>query len=324
MNPSFADAVPYLASADQLVYARMSELCDGDGRGNRIVECFNGTGLAFTVAPDRGMDLVECSFRGIPIAFRSPNGHRRGRIGDWLRNWQGGMMTGCGLRNAGVPDGEHTLHGRLSNLAAEEVSARRGDDGTLRVTGTLRESAMFGENLRLKREISTGYGDNRIVIEDVVTNLAAKPDHVVLLYHCNFGYPFVTPELEIAMPEHTPIARDAEAERGLDRWNRMEPPRAGYKEQCFRHILPAEADGFARVRLTNRELGIRVTVGCDVSTLPHIWQWKNCEMRNYVLGIEPSNASLKGRSADLAEGFLPELKPSESLKFRVELKFEEL
>lgn len=325
MTKSFASARPYLANFDQLLYARMSTLCDGDGRGNRIIECFNGTGLAFTVTPDRGMDLVECSFRGIPIAFRAPNGHRKRRENDWLRNWTGGMITGCGLHNVGVPDGEHGLHGRLSNLAAEEVATHRGDDdGMLRISGVLREAAMFGENLRLRREISSAYGDNRIRITDTVTNLAARTDYVAILYHCNFGYPFACPELEISMPEHPVVPRDAEAAAGLNNWRHLIAPEAGFREQCFRHALPPDGDGFARVTLTNRKLGIQVTIAYDTATLPHIWQWKNCEMRNYVLGLEPSNVSLMGRSADLAAGLLPKLEPDESIHFRMELQFEEI
>ena len=42
------------------------------------------------MTPDRGMNLVECAYRGIPIAFRTPCGHR-GVTGNWLKDWTGGM-----------------------------------------------------------------------------------------------------------------------------------------------------------------------------------------------------------------------------------------
>ena len=49
---SLAEARKYLANDDQLCYARQGELTEGTGRGQRIVDVFNGTGLAFTVTPD--------------------------------------------------------------------------------------------------------------------------------------------------------------------------------------------------------------------------------------------------------------------------------
>ena len=161
-----ADFTSFLADMDQVAYVRSAELTEGDGRGCRIIDVFNGSGLAFTVAPDRGMNIVECSYRGIPVAFRSPSGHvAPGKFGleEWLRNWEGGLLTSCGLRHAGPPEEGETLHGRISNASASQVgSCGAWRDGVyeLTVSGVLREASMFGENLRLARTIRTAYGEN--------------------------------------------------------------------------------------------------------------------------------------------------------------------
>ena len=220
---NLSDARRYAGSMEQLADARLVELAEGPGRGSRLIEFRNGSGLAFTVAPDRGMDLVDCSFRGIPLVFRAPAGYVSGERYEpqgtgWLRSWQGGLMTTSGLRNAGVPDGEHGLHGRASHLAAEDVGIRRGASGgsyRLEAVGTLRESAMFGEYLQLERSVSTGFGDNSITLCDTITNLAPREDYLELLYHCNFGYPFASPDLEFEAPPHEVVPRDAEAAAGL-------------------------------------------------------------------------------------------------------------
>ena len=98
---NLSDARRYAGSMEQLADARLVELAEGPGRGSRLIEFRNGSGLAFTVAPDRGMDLVDCSFRGIPLVFRAPAGYVSGERYEpqgtgWLRSWQGGLMTTSG------------------------------------------------------------------------------------------------------------------------------------------------------------------------------------------------------------------------------------
>ena len=319
---TLAEARRFLANDDQLCYARQGELTEGTGRGQRIVDVFNGTGLAFTVTPDRAMNIVECSFGGIPLVFRTPGGHRHAVEGDFLRGWTGGLFTTCGLRNAGGPSGGEGLHGRISTEAAEMLSVSRSDEGVLKVSGIIREGILFGANLVLKRTISTAFGDNRIVVEDEVTNRAAAPEYVEIIYHSNFGYPLVSPDTEFDCPDHEVDPRDDWAKEHLAKWRQFDAPVPGFREMCYRHYLPAGADGLARMRIRNPRLGIAMTVAYDTSTLPMIVQWKNCGANEYVLGLEPSAASLNGREADIAAGTMPKLEPGASIRFHVEYLFE--
>ena len=183
------ECMRYAGSMAQLADARLMALEEGNGRGDRVIAFRNGSGLAFTVSPDRGMDLVDCSFGGIPLVFRSQTGYSAGARHEasgkgWLRNWQGGLMTTAGLRNVGAANGEFGLHGRISNLAAEDVGIRRGWEGgryRLEASGTLRECAMFGEHLELCRTISTGLGENVIRLHDRVTNRSCREDYLPIL-----------------------------------------------------------------------------------------------------------------------------------------------
>lgn len=320
---NFNEGLKYIGNLDQLCYARCDVLDDGSGRGQRIIDVFNGTGLAFSVTPDRCMNMVECSFNGIPVVFRTPGGHRRA-TGDWLRDWAGGLTTTCGLRNAGSPSGDEGLHGRISSCPAENLSVKRDDAGNIEISGTMREAVLFGENLHLDRTIRTAYGVNSIVLEDVVTNYGHASEYIEILYHCNFGWPLVSPALQFIAPEHKVEPRDDWAASALNEWNKLCEPVDGFREMCYRHYLPADERGLASMKIVNPKIGIAVTVSYDVSTLPLIVQWKNCGSREYVLGLEPTCASLNGREADIAAGIMPKLAPGKSRKFHIEIAFEKV
>lgn len=320
MNQEFEAARPYLANPDQLCQLRLSSLEEGSGRGQRIVDVNNGSGLSFTVTPDRGMNLVECFFRGIPLAFRTPSGHRAAQ-GNWLADWTGGLMTTAGLRNVGLPSGGQGLHGAISGEAAEQLSCRNRN-GEIEISGILREGHLFSANLSLERSIRTACGDNRICITDCVTNHGETAEFTEILYHCNFGYPFISPALEFEAPPHQIEPRDSNAASGIAEWNHYPPPLTGFAEHCFRHELPSDASGRAQMRILNRPLGIAVIIRYDTATLPRLVQWKKPSRNAYVLGLEPTNASLNGCEFDRANQFGKVLNSGESIKYQWELEFQ--
>lgn len=324
---------PYLADFDQLVSVCESEISTGGGRGNRIIEIDNGSELRFTVSPDRAMDIVNASFRGVPLVFRTPSGYRSRMEYDpagigWLRTWQGGLMTTCGLRSAGSPDESSGLHGRIGNQPAEDVGVTRtwSEDGSeyrVQVRGVIREACLFGENLRLERTISTAYGKNEICVHDRVINLGPDDDFVQIVYHCNFGYPFVSPAIRFVLPEHRIIPRDENAAADLANWMRMPEPQENMPpEECFFHELPADENGWASFVMENDDVKIRAAVAYDTATLPRVCQWKLFQKNRYVLGVEPTNTTLNGRLKEIADGVAVPLKDGESMDFRIRFSFE--
>ncbi|MCG8604252.1 aldose 1-epimerase family protein, partial [bacterium] len=112
----------------QIADVRLSELSDGAGRGVRMAEFQTGSGFSFTVLIDRGLDIHDASYNGLPVAFQSPAGishpaYFEPESRGWLRNFHGGWLNTCGLTNVGVPGrdelGEYGMHGRASNLPAK-------------------------------------------------------------------------------------------------------------------------------------------------------------------------------------------------------------
>jgi len=322
---------PYVGSMDQLAGIRTSVLDDGKGRGIRIAEIDNGSGLRFTVLLDRGMDIGSASFKGTPFAYQTPVGivhpsfHEPDGLG-WLRGFGGGLMAGCGLRNVGIPEGEHGLHGRISNIPAEAVAVSKGwKNGRyeLAVSGTVRETAFFGENLELRRTVSTAMGDNSITISDEVVNRGVRPSPLMILYHINAGFPLLseTAVLEGRVAQTTP--RDDEAAAGLGEWNRCQPPTPGYVEQCFFHDVEADADGMARMALRNPASGMAMEVAYRKAELPVFTQWKMAGEQEYVMGLEPGNCHPDGQAAERENGTLQTLEPGEAVQFRVAISLRE-
>jgi len=320
------EQMKYLSTIEQLAYARSSVLSDGPGRGERIIEVNNGSGLQFTVYPDRALDIVECTFRSINVVFRSCNGAHshleyQPENLEWLRIWPGGLLTTCGLRSAGVPNGEFGLHGRMTSQAAEDVGiTREWVDGvyTIRIRGVIREAKMFGENLRMVRTITCRMGDNTINIHDEVTNLSYQKDYIQLLYHCNFGYPLIAAGTTLHAPEHPVAPRNDIAAANIDKWSKYDAPRYEAVEECFFHELPGKV---AAMRVANPDLGLWAEVSYDTSTLPRMIQWKLEDVNNFVLGLEPTNCRLAGRTAEIADGTAQAIAGGETLKYQIKIAF---
>ncbi|MDD5697805.1 MAG: aldose 1-epimerase family protein [Victivallaceae bacterium] len=336
-NLSREELRKYSANPEQLAHCRLSALEDGNGRGMRIIDINNGSGLNFTVVPDRGLDIVETYFQGIPVAFRAPGGYVNGAKYEpegfgWLRSWAGGMITTCGLRNVGEPgtnpqtalEPEWGLHGRIGHQSAENLCVRqfwRNDKFILKAGGTLREAALFSENLRLEREISTALGDNVIYLNDKVTNEGASSEVLQLLYHCNFGYPAISPGAALEAVPHELSPRDDEAAQGLAHWQRFEAPVPGFREQCFLHKIPPTEGKSAVIKLNNPALGFAAELSWDTDTLPQLMQWKMQGSGTYALGLEPTNCSVAGRAADLKNRQAQFIEPGEEIDFRIKLSF---
>lgn len=300
---------PRLGRMEQLASIRRLVSDDGKGRGMRVLEVNNGSGLAFTVHPDRGMDIGAASFKGTPLAWLSRNLEVAPHFYDssdfeWLRTWGGGLLTGCGFANVGGPNtagGErHGLHGRLSHIPAEAVNtdAAWSEDGAyeLSVSGTVRHSKVFGENLVLTRRITTRLGENAITVRDRVENHGFADAPFMLLYHVNLGWPLVDEGATLEAPKHKVTPQTEHAAAGLADWTKITAPVPGFAEQVFYHALPKNRQGLASMRLANRKLGLAFTVSYRVAELPYLIQWKMMGQGEYVVGLEPANCFPEGQA----------------------------
>jgi galactose mutarotase-like enzyme len=321
----------YTANQSQLGGTRHYTLSDGWGRNLRCIDVDSGSGLRYTILPDRGMDISLASFKGINLVYLTCNSETHPAYYEpegigWLRTFDGGLLTTCGLTYFGAPvndNGEELgLHGRYSTIPAKQVrdlSDWEGDQYIIKVRGTAEEGFMFGNKLRLERELKTIMGENKIQITDKVTNFGFNPSPFTILYHMNLGYPLLDENAELFIDTSSVSPRDENSEKGIKDIRKFTVPQAGFREQVFDHVLKADAGGMASASLQNRALGISLKIRFDTSTLPYLVQWKNMGPGDYVLGLEPCNTPGKNRKLLRETNMLPVMEPGESRTHRVEV-----
>lgn len=264
--------------------------------------------LCFDVLAGKCLDIGDLSYKGINLSFLAKPG-LMGRTSfdtqgvDSLRSINCGLLFTAGLGNVASPcelDGDHQpMHGRLRTTPADHVGgdARwEGDDYVIRIHGEMRESRIFGENLALRREIETRLGSSDIIIRDTVTNEGFRPEPIMLLYHCNFGYPLLSESARVVIPSLGVTPRNDESAAHLADWGRAEAPRPGALEWVYTHRVSGDAEGRSFAALINDEMGLGVSVDFDVRLLPNLVQWKSMVAGDYVMGLEPTNAGLNGRA----------------------------
>ena len=322
----------YLGNIRQLGGVRRFVLDDDRGRGMRVLEVNNGSGLIFNVYPDRGMDLGEVFFNGRQLAWLAGSAPAAPAFyneegSEWLRSWGGGLLTGCGYLNVGPGENGEGLHGRISHLPAGEVntSADFVNEDTFEVTvsGKVSHTKVFFENLVLTRKISAVCGKNSIIIEDKIENCGFKSEPLMILNHMNFGWPLVDENCYLEAAEHQVSPRNARAAEGMDKWQFMETPQENFAEQVYFHSNQiCDREGMAGIAIVNPAAGLKVTVRRRVEELPYIIEWKQMGCGNYVLGIEPSNCHPVGKEAFEKQGLLRTISPGEVVNTKIEVLFE--
>jgi len=326
----------YIGNQLQIGGCRKYTLTDGRSRGLRGIDVDSGSGLKYTILPDRGMDISLASYKGINLVYLTCSGESHPAFYEpekagWLRTFDAGLLTTCGLTYLGSPvtDGDEQLglHGRYSAIPARQVSdfsGWSGDEYQIKVSGIVEEASMFGNKLRLERQIKTIQGQNSLLITDKVTNFGFSPSPYTILYHMNMGYPFLCEDAELIIdPSNTQCCND-EAGSGLKEFRKIRAPKAGFQEQVFCHTLKADAKDEASVTLQNKKLGIALTIKFNIKQLKYLMQWKMFGQGEYVLGLEPSNVQLKNRKELREENLLPFLQPGETVTNNIEVVIKDI
>jgi galactose mutarotase-like enzyme len=330
------ELLQYLGNIAQIGGSRHYILSDGRGRDMRAIDVISGSGLNYTVLPDRGMDISLASYKGHNLVYLSCNGETHPSFFEpqgfgWLNTFTGGLLTTCGLTYLGAPvkDGEEQLglHGRYSTISARQVadlSEWVGDEYHIRLKGITEEGHIFGDKLRVEREISSVSTQNIISIKDTVTNVGYKTSPYTILYHMNFGYPLLCEYSELVIDPVTTIPMTPYAEEGLGEFRRFIKPLANCQEQVYYHTMKADSRGEARVSLLNKKLGISLTIKYNTDQLPYFTEWKMMGMGEYVLGLEPGNVHAKNRVKLKEENILPYLRAGESVTNNIEVILSDL
>lgn len=323
-----------IGQIDQLAGVRLSELSDGIGRGVRTAHLRTGSGLSATILIDRGLDIYDAEFNGMPLAWVSSTGPAHPAYYEppdagWLRGFHGGLMLTCGITTMGsasVDEGKALgLHGRISYTPASHVHVGgewQDDQYLIFVEAQVRETVVFGENLLLKRRIEVRLGDSKISVYDTVINEGFQQTPHMILYHVNAGFPVVDDGARLIAPTRRVTPRDDEARRGVSEYDRFSAPVHEYREQVFMHDMAAAPDGYVTAALVNPSVnngqGLGFYVRYRQRELPCFNQWKMMGEGVYTVGMEPATNNTLGRAAARADGSLQFLTPGEERRYHVE------
>ena len=328
-----------VTNAAQIGGIETAILDNGTGRGTRVAWINTGTGLRYKVVLDRGMDIFDASFNQHSLTWLSHTGITApepfsNRGADWLRTFGGGLLTTCGLSHVGGPEqdaySERGLHGQISNSPAELESIIQPDllAGKLdfSITGRVKETKIFGPSLEMKRTLSGVLGQPIIRIRDEISNRGNTTVPHMLLYHFNFGWPFVD-----------------EGTRFVWRGN-WQAREGGINDQIFRdgydfktcpgpldsHSGTGEAVAFidvahdgmgqSTVGLYNAKLGLAVSMRFQKKQLPWVTNWQHWGRGEYVTGLEPGTHPPIGQAKAREQNTLLFLEPGQTRTYDLELE----
>jgi len=318
----------YTGGSGQLYGLRRLRLQEGRAAGCTVVEAMTAGGLQADILPDTGLDIGMVKYKGKNVSFLSKNGYDSPAIfsacaGEFPHTFPGGLLYTCGLRSTGQPctdGGEfHPPHGRIHGKQAVCLGAFiEGDD--MIVQGALRESALFGHALEMRRRITLPIWGSKIIIEDEIENLTPSPEEFAVLYHVNFGYPLLSETARLVLPGgRETMTRTAYAEEGLGKECVFSAPIDGEDEQVYFHKLE---EGYAI--LENKGAGMAAALRWSLGSLPVLAEWKCMRSGDYALGLEPANNYVMGREKERENGTLQILDAFGSVKTRLEIELSDL
>lgn len=329
------DVLRYCGSSKQLMGIGLSEGLEGKEKGVRTALVRSGAGLSFSVIIDRALDIANCEYKGYPVAWISKTGitgpaFYDPREAEIHRSFFGGLLTTCGLTNAG-PSNDYNnsyegQHGRISNTPASLFSCRQewvDEEFIMELSGKNVQATLFGENLEMRRTIRCMGGSNKFEIETEVENLGFTSEPFMYLMHMNFGFPLLSGSSKLFISAEEILPRDEEGRKGFEDFNNFTLPKAGYKEQVFFVKPSADKNGKAIVLLKNSlpndtELG--VIIRYSIRELNSLTFWKMLGEGEYVLGIEPGNCYPLGRKEAAKRGHLEFIQPAEIRRFSVSVE----
>ncbi|NEG54569.1 aldose 1-epimerase family protein [Bifidobacterium platyrrhinorum] len=326
-NPTRAAMLARVGSLQQAAYVRPIEYQEGRAHGLRGVEVKNGP-LRFMSMADRALDVAQFEYRGENLTFLSKPGlNGRNQFDtnglEAQRSIMGGLFFTCGFENicapyvtpegSKYPAGDYPMHGRIRTTPAEHVSSDAYWDGggryVLEVSGEMREAELFGENLVLRRRISSVYGTSTVTVEDEVTNESFRSEPLMWMYHCNFGWPLLDEGAEVVIPSRKATPRDETTAADETPWNEIGAPVDNRPESVYLHDLAADGEGRSFAAVVNRKLGLGVVIEFDAADFPYFMEWKSMGSGDYVVGLEPSNSSVYGRGWHEERGDLHMIAP---------------
>ena len=288
----------------QIASLRRYTLTDGSEKGLDVIDCDTGK-IRFLLNVSKALDVMQMYHEGQNLSFVSKNGFTAREI-DFLRRFEGGMLYTCGLDSVGGREG-YELHGSFHNTPAQITRAECNENGIV-VEAIIRNTALFGKNLVLKRRVSaTVYGEE-LCVEDTLCNEGFIDEQYCLLYHINVGYPMLDDGAKLHAEVESYCPRSDWARENDATMYEMSAPIVGQEETCYFLKLKT-----GKISLENEKAGKTFSVEYSKDTLPCFVEWKSMASGDYALGLEPCTTDLDDKFA------YKTIKAGEEIHFAVRL-----
>lgn len=345
---SRAELLRRVGGLNQLGGAQLLEHAEGPARGVRYVDVRTGSGFRFGPVVDRGLDVGWCEFRGVPLAWTSPNGlvgpwYFEGVRDElaWARVALGGLFNTAGLLTIGPPQTlaspqyssvaiESGTHNRIALTPAAGVrfgEEWRGDECVVRVEGEVRQHLPYGENLVLSRRYEAALGGSSFTIRDVVRNDGYFTMPHQILYHFNIGFPIVDERSElvaaVARVDELAFSADPERAPAAERYRLLGAPKPGFGHDGFRIEMVPDADARVGVAVVNPALapedgGLGVYLRYRHDQLPAYIAWRMMAEGLYAVGLEPASSPFGAIDELERDGWRVRLEPGEERHYELE------
>jgi Domain of unknown function (DUF4432) len=293
---------------DSTAFCRKTTLHGGRQTGVELIELSNGI-VSLRVCPTRGMGIIDGSFGSRFLGWHSPvrdivhpqyiNLYDLGGRGchygfnEFLNRggieWSGAMGDDEVVNNMGNSSRVFLpLHGKVGWTPASRVALNARDDSLI-LEGDIPEQNVFGVNYLLRTRLTVPRDSSRIEIEDTLCNHGAVPGEYEMLYHTNFGPPFLEEGAHYFGTYDRLIPRDEFAVAGLDTMTRFDGPTPGFTEQVFLFRAAGDHSGRAHQVIANATESLAAHVSFAVDTLPYTILWKRTAAveDGYVAGLNP-------------------------------------
>ncbi len=246
--------------------------------GIDIIEMSNGI-LHVTLNVSHALDIYQILYRGKNISFLSKNG-LNAKEGQFAERFEGGMLYTCGLDAIGGKSG-HMQHGMFHLQRAEILHAEATEEEIV-VEAKVEQTSLFQEHFIVKRKIRLAKDSSSLEILDTLVNASYQDVSFALLYHFNFGYPFLDENTKIQIDSKSQTGVTPFAQEHVKEYTQFGKP-IQKEEQVIYHEevsnFPLICGSFANI-----------TIEYDHSSFPYLIEWKSMIDGDYALGIEPSTS----------------------------------
>jgi galactose mutarotase-like enzyme len=205
---------------------------------------------------------------------------------------------------------ELPLHGNISNVPSECHSFTE-DEKNIYVKATIRDSSLFSHMLLMERTYTISKKDNSVTLNDKITNIGTKESPIMLLYHCNMGYPLLSENSKVVIDAESVTPRDDHAATDTANCLKMLKPQPGFVEMCYYHDVKVK-NGLATCGIYNADIDKGMIIKYNKDTLDRFTEWKMMGEFEYVLGLEPGNCTPDGRDVLRKRGDLKFLLPGQT------------